>query len=409
MASRLPTGRLTRLARMARLGVSGAATAVTGRDPADLAAQAAEQLADLRGLAAKAGQLGSYLDAVLPKDAPPGVREALQRLNDATSTSPWDEVEDVIRADLPDVAEQILAAMDHGPVASGSIAQVHRATHPTRGAVAVKVQHPGVATVLRGELGQAGLLVKVAGAIMPGSADIFDEVRSRFEGELDQEGEAARTRAWAEAMADVDGIVVPEVVDDWTGPRVLTTTWVEGVDLDTAAATLPQDVRDRAADRLLTAFGVGLSKGLVHADPNAGNFRFQPDGTVAILDLGCVQPVPAPARGAVVDALRSAEDLSLARALGQPTDDAVAEPVGELMAGLLAPWRVVGRIDKEALHRIGAATPRYKAALAKHRANAGPVWAPLLLRTWIGLLAHVHHLGAVLDGPALRAALPTDA
>lgn len=177
---RLPTGRLLRMARMARLGLSGASTALTGRDPTALAEQAAAQLADLRGLAAKAGQIGSYLDAVLPKDLPPGVRDALQKLNDATTTSPWSDVQATLRDDLPEVADDLLATLERTPVASGSVAQVHRATHPEVGPVAVKVQHPGVAQVIRADLSQAQVIGGLAGAVVPGVTATMAEVRARF-------------------------------------------------------------------------------------------------------------------------------------------------------------------------------------------------------------------------------------
>ncbi len=406
MSSRRPVQGLTRWARLARLGLSGAGTALTGQDPTALAERAATQLADLRGLAAKAGQLGSYLDAVLPKEAPPGVREALQRLNASTTTSPWEDIEATIRADVPASADALLDALDRPPVASGSIAQVHRATHPEVGPVAVKVQHPGVAEVLRSELSQAGLVIRVAGAVMPGASDTYDEIRDRFYDELDQRVEARRTRAYQQAMADLDGVTVPTVVDAWSGDRVLTTTWCDGLDLDTARTHLPEPVRARAAHHLLSTFGQGIAHSQVHGDPNAGNFRFTEQGDVVVLDLGCVQPVPAEARRSLLDALRSADPEALAHVLGQPTTGPLRDPVLALTTGLLAPWSVQGRIDKAMLHRIGAATPQFKAAVARQRGTAGPPWMPLILRTWIGLLAHAHHLDAPIDGPALRAALP---
>lgn len=403
LSKRLPTARLKRMARLARLGVAGAGTALTGQDPEAMALRAAEHLADMRGLAAKLGQLGSYMDAVLPTDAPDGVRHALQKLNADTTHSPWDDIEAVLRADLPD-APAVLAAMERTPVASGSVAQVYRGTHPERGPVAIKVQHPGVAQVLRAELGHARLLMRTAGALMPGATDAYDQVRARFEDELDQRIEAQRTRDFGHAVQGV--AQVPQVVDGWSGDRVLTTTWCEGVDLDTAAQSLPESARTQAATGLLRAFGQGLAHGLVHGDPNAGNFLFQPDGGLVVLDLGCVQPVPQDAAWDLLEALRAADPKRLAVVLGQQVAGPAAAPVMELMEGLLAPWRGVGRVTQDDLHRLGRATPAFKKALLKTRSSAGPDWSPLVLRAWIGLLAHVHHLDAPIDGPAIRAALP---
>jgi predicted unusual protein kinase regulating ubiquinone biosynthesis (AarF/ABC1/UbiB family) len=78
-----PEGRLGRLARLASLGVRAGASAVLSGDGHDAAAkQALEVLGSLRGLAAKVGQMASYVDGVVPEghrdayEAPRGLRAA---------------------------------------------------------------------------------------------------------------------------------------------------------------------------------------------------------------------------------------------------------------------------------------------------------------------------------------------
>ena len=64
----IPSGRLGRMARLGALAVGAASAAVRGR-PIDAAAdQAAEVLGNLRGLAAKIGQMASYVDGFVPEE-----------------------------------------------------------------------------------------------------------------------------------------------------------------------------------------------------------------------------------------------------------------------------------------------------------------------------------------------------
>ncbi len=396
-----PTAGWRRAARVARMGMSAAAGLATGKGAASVTAQLAESLAELRGLAAKAGQMGAYLDAVVGTDLPPAVREALQRLNDATTHSDIDAIRAVIREDLPDQADAILSSLDPVAVGSGSVAQVHRATLPDGRAVAVKVQHPGVARVILGELGNAGAVVGLVGAIMPGVSGVYEEVRGRLVDELDQLQEATWTERYAQAMRPVPGALVPEVVRAWTSARVLTTTWEDGIGLDEAARSLSQEARDAAATVLLRTFAAGVAAGLVHGDPNAGNYRFRPDGSVVLLDLGCVQEVPQAARGPLLRALAEADATGFGQLFG-PDQGPAGEATRALAAKLLVPLTARGPILRSDLHAIAHAIQAYKASLARHRASAGPPWSPLVLRTWTGLVAHVHHLGASVDGAALR-------
>lgn len=66
-SERRPSRQLGRLSRLVSLGVKGGAGALLGRDPTVAAGEAAKVLGNLRGLAAKVGQMGSYVDGLVPE------------------------------------------------------------------------------------------------------------------------------------------------------------------------------------------------------------------------------------------------------------------------------------------------------------------------------------------------------
>ena len=57
---------------------------------------------------------------------------------------------------------------------------------------------------------------------------LIDEWAARFFAELDYEAEAASALQFKAEMAQLEGIVVPDVFIELTSPSVLTTAWVEG-------------------------------------------------------------------------------------------------------------------------------------------------------------------------------------
>ena len=64
---KVPKGHLGRLARLAAMGVKTGAGALLDRSGAGSANHAAEVLGTLRGLAAKVGQMASYVDGLVPE------------------------------------------------------------------------------------------------------------------------------------------------------------------------------------------------------------------------------------------------------------------------------------------------------------------------------------------------------
>ena len=63
----LPTGRFGRLGRLVSVGARAGLDLLSSRDSQRSAERAAEVLGTLRGLAAKVGQMASYVDGVIPE------------------------------------------------------------------------------------------------------------------------------------------------------------------------------------------------------------------------------------------------------------------------------------------------------------------------------------------------------
>lgn len=292
--SALPEGRLRRFAKLARLGASTGASLAVSRDGKAAAALAAEVLGEMRGLAAKVGQMASYVDGMVPEGHREAYGSALKALQSRALTSPPEAIRSRVEAELGGSIEGLFSSFEPEPFASASIGQVHRALLHDGRKVAVKVQHPGIERAMASDLDNASMIKSLASTLVPRALEVdsvFSEIRARFEEELDYAREADQIDVFAAIHAGDPHIVVPAVVRDRSSKRVLTTELAEGITLEEASA-LAADERRHFAEVLWRFVFKGL---LVHkvfnADPHPGNYVFLRDGRVAFLDFGCTQPI----------------------------------------------------------------------------------------------------------------------
>lgn len=305
---KLPEGRLGRLVRMAGVGARTGASLLLSKDGAGAAQQAAEVLGTLRGLAAKVGQMASYVDGIVPEAHRASYETALRSLRAAAPTSSPAAIRDVVEEDLGAPIDRLFAEWEELPFASASIGQVHRAVLPDGLEVAVKVQHPGIARAVESDLENASVVQGLVAAVGPrelNSKSVLEEIKQRFREELDYTLEAERQTRFRALHAGDPTIHIPAVIEERSAARVLTSELARGAALDDAAAE-GADLREAWAETLWRfVFKGNLVGAMFNADPHPGNYLFRTDGTITFLDFGCVQPIEG-------DRLTLARDLHLA-------------------------------------------------------------------------------------------------
>lgn len=291
---RVPEGRLGRLARLATVGARTGASMLLSKDGASAAHHAAEVLGTLRGIAAKVGQMASYVDGVVPEEHRAAYESALRSLRAAAPTSSPEAIRRAVEEELGAPIDRLFAEWEDEPFASASIGQVHRAAPADGRRVAVKVQHPGIQRAVESDLENASVLEAMGGALglrRWDSKRVFDEIKQRFREELDYALEADRQRAFAAMHRGDPTIRIPAIIDDRSARRVLTSELAEGRSLEDAAAA-PEPARHAHAETLWRfVFKGNLVGGMFNADPHPGNYLFQDDGRVVFLDFGCVEPL----------------------------------------------------------------------------------------------------------------------
>jgi predicted unusual protein kinase regulating ubiquinone biosynthesis (AarF/ABC1/UbiB family) len=311
---KIPTGRVRRTARIGRVAASQAvkqagtkAANVARGDEAsakalekrqiETAQQIVTALGTMKGAAMKLGQVMSFLDVGL---VPEEYREEFQRklgeLRDAAPKVRFEDMQKVIEEELEEPISEVFSAFDTEPIAAASIGQVYRATLHDGRDVAVKVQYPGVASAVRADMQNLGLILRLMKRVAPGIdvGAIADEVRKRINEELDYELEAQNQRALSRIYRGHPFIVVPPVVTRLSRERVLVTEFVEGTGFE-EHKTLPQADRDRIGEVIFRFYmGCLYRHRQFSGDPHPGNYKLLPDGRLAFLDFGLFKRMDAP-------------------------------------------------------------------------------------------------------------------
>ncbi len=314
--TRLKTGSFERNFALARLGVgAGAKIAVhsltnifrgeVSRSEADstfYAHQAqvlADELGQLKGSVMKAGQmLAMFGDYFMPHEAV----QVLSQLQDNTPPVAWRLVQPQLRSSVGAAALAELE-IDETPIAAASLGQAHRARRRRDGLeLVVKIQYPGVADAIDSDIKTLSRLL-LASRLTPKNLDlkpIFSEVREMLTRECDYAQEADYTETFATRLADDSRYVVPRVLREYSGARVLTTTFEKGISVsDPRIKALPQARRDRLGSSFVELFLTEFFRwGLVQTDPHFGNYRLRLDESgqdrLVLLDFGATRAFERP-------------------------------------------------------------------------------------------------------------------
>jgi predicted unusual protein kinase regulating ubiquinone biosynthesis (AarF/ABC1/UbiB family) len=356
--SDLPKRALTRTARLAALplGYAGrsavglgkrvggaSAEAVTAEIAARTAAQLFQTLGELKGGAMKFGQAMSIFEAALPEDLVAPYRATLTKLQDAAPALPTDTVHEVLADALGPAWRDRFESFDDAPTAAASIGQVHKATWSDGREVAVKIQYPGAAAALLGDLNQLSRMARMFTSIVPGLdvKPLLAELKERTKEELDYLQESQYQRTFAVAYEGDEQFVVPHVLA--AAPSVLVSEWLDGYPLSQVISEGSTQDRDRYGTAYITFLLSGPARaGLLHADPHPGNYRVLPDGRLGVVDFGAVSRLPDGFSPAIGRLLTIAMRREAAAVLDGLRDEGFVRPGAdvdpELLLGYLAPF-----------------------------------------------------------------------
>ncbi|KAL9641509.1 hypothetical protein ABK040_013430 [Willaertia magna] len=241
-----------------------------------------------KGIYIKYGQFFANLSGWIPKE----YVQVLSPMKDQAPRVSYEEVRKVIFQDFGKPVEELFKEFDPTPIASASVAQVHRAVTLDGQVVAVKVQYPYVQRFFHSDMNTNELANKLSiklyhlqenaeniDALIELNNRFNDEMKRGFFTELDFHHEANNAKTAAKNLSNRKDIYIPKIYDDLTSTRVLTMEFIEGGVKSNnikAIQELGFDVSD-IATRIFTASAQQVFlNGHFHADLHSSNVFVRP-------------------------------------------------------------------------------------------------------------------------------------
>ncbi|WP_121220077.1 ABC1 kinase family protein [Oceanibaculum indicum] len=268
-----------------------------------------QALGGLKGPLMKVAQILATIPDALPKE----YAQELQQLQSNAPPMGWLFVKRRMAAELGPDWRSRFADFAHEAAAAASLGQVHRATAKDGTALACKLQYPDMQSAVEADLKQLKLAMSVYERYDKAisTSRMYEELSARLREELDYDLERRHMALYAHMLVDESGVHVPAAVPELSTRRLLTMNWLDGAPLLSVTGE-DLDFRNRVALNMFRAWYVPFYFfGSIHGDPHLGNYSVRPDGSVNLLDFGCVRVFRPSFVEGVIDlykALRDGDD-----------------------------------------------------------------------------------------------------
>ncbi|MGB5703831.1 MAG: AarF/UbiB family protein, partial [Polyangiales bacterium] len=287
-----------------------------GRMPAGIRLR--KVLEDLGPSFVKLGQIMSTRPDLIPEE----ILAELKKLQDDVPPVPFEAIREQVERELACSLTDVFESFEEKPLASASIAQVHRARLRNGDEsvdVAVKVQRPQVQAIMARDVDLLYWLAKAIVRSMPEShlyrpISLVEEFDRSVSAELDFSLEADNHERFTANFAQNAHAKFPKVYRRASAKRVLTLEYLEGSKVDAAqrAGVSGELIAKRAVEIIVQQI---FEDGFFHADPHPGNIIILGDDdnpVIGMVDVGMVGRLSPKMRDRVVDLVLSAvrEDYS---------------------------------------------------------------------------------------------------
>ncbi|GGD64528.1 ABC1 kinase family protein [Paenibacillus nasutitermitis] len=239
----------------------------------------------------KLGQIGSTRSDVFPEE----LIKQLEKLQDQVEAFPFSDVEHIIEAESGFKMDEIFEEFRQIPTAAASIGQVHEGKLISGERVAVKIQRPDIAEMVKTDLE----ILRNLAAIMENHFDwakkyqilkMVEEFGKSLLDELDYKMEGRNTELIAGQFKNDPNIYIPGVYWSYSSTRVLVMEFVEGIKVSDIEQLKTKNYNTKIiAERFVQSIlHQVFIEGFFHADPHPGNLLVLPGEVVAFIDFGMV-------------------------------------------------------------------------------------------------------------------------
>jgi ubiquinone biosynthesis protein len=218
-------------------------------------------------------------------------------------------VKEIITHEFGSQAENFFAEFNFIPVASASIAQVHKAKLKDGTDVAVKILRPQIARIINRDIRTLRLLIKIISCFSKYLAKSFLDVARLLKqvsrDELDLLHEAANASRLKEDLQGLEGFYVPKIFWKDSTSKILVLEWLNGIPFSNSKAIAEStfDKKQIARNFVISYFEQVYTHGFFHADMHPGNLFLLRNGDIGVVDFGIMGKIDKKTRIAIAEIL----------------------------------------------------------------------------------------------------------
>ena len=218
-------------------------------------------------------------------------------------------VKEILAHEFGPQAETFFAEFNFTPVASASIAQVHKAKLKDGTDVAVKILRPKIAKIMNRDIRTLRLLIKIISYFSKYLAKSFLDVAHLLKqvsrDELDLLHEAANASRLKEDLQGLEGFYVPKIFWKDSTSKVLVLEWLDGIPFSNSKAIAEStfDKKQIAKNFVISYFEQVYNHGFFHADMHPGNLFLLRSGDIGVVDFGIMGKIDKKTRIAIAEIL----------------------------------------------------------------------------------------------------------
>jgi ubiquinone biosynthesis protein len=238
----------------------------------------------------KMGQLLSTRPDLIPKDW----IEEFQKFHDRVKPLPFNEIKGALERQFGDLTK-VFAELDEIPMASASIAQVHKAKLLDGSEVVIKIRRPGIVETIDADLNALYSIAQLFEKYVPESRvynpmGIVDEFFKSMELETNFIIEANNMLRFKKNLAHDPAIKVPDVYLNLCGEEVLVMERLKGIPLSNKEALKLEGFDPKTFVRrgMKIFFHMVFHDRFFHGDLHSGNLFVLPDSRIGLVDFGVV-------------------------------------------------------------------------------------------------------------------------
>ncbi|WP_423189929.1 ABC1 kinase family protein [Alkalibacterium sp. f15] len=254
----------------------------------------------------KIGQIISTRQDLLP---PSYIRE-MSKLRDDAPPFNYSEIERIFEEDFKEPLSDVFEWVNETPIASASVAQVHKARMLSGEDVVIKVQRPEIEENLLRDIKLFSRIVSMAPeAVKEMLVDVeaaVKEIEETTKRELDFRNEGQALIKFKRLNTEIDAVAVPTPYLAYTSKRVLVEDHVEGIrGLNLQEIRKEGYVKKDIAEKLVYSFLSQVFKdGYFHGDPHPGNIILR-NKQIVFIDFGIIGELSETVKNNLIKMMRA--------------------------------------------------------------------------------------------------------